>query len=124
MSATWHRALDSSVAEAAPVRVDIAGNAVLVYVIDQLPYAVADVCLHRGVSLEGGRCVDGFIECPSHWWRYDMRDGSLQGSPGEALPTYPARLAPDGVIEVFAAPATPPLSLREALLAHAREGLS
>lgn len=107
--------------DAAPKRFEQAGQAALIAMVDGAPHAVADACLHKGVSLEGGVCKDGFVTCPSHWWRYDLRDGALQGSPGEGLKTFPCRVV-DGVIEVELPAATPVLSLREQLLAHARAG--
>ena len=106
---------------AVPRRFEHGGRAVLVAMVDGRPHAVADACLHKGVSLEGGVCKDGVVTCPSHWWRYDLRDGALQGSPGEHLDSYPCRIA-DGIVEVQMPEAAPALSLREQLLAHAREG--
>lgn len=108
---------------AVPRRFENAGSAVLVAMVDGRPHAVADACLHKGVSLEGGVCKDGVVTCPSHWWRYDLRDGALQGSPGEYLDSYPCRIA-DGIVEVQMPEAAPALSLREQLLAHARSGRS
>lgn len=108
---------------AVPRRFEHSGSAVLVAMVDGRPHAVADACLHKGVSLEGGVCKDGVVTCPSHWWRYDLRDGALQGSPGEYLDSYPCRIA-DGVVEVQMPEAATALSLREQLLAHARSGRS
>lgn len=102
-----------------PRRFDHGALGVLVAIVDGEPHAVADACLHKGASLEGGVCHDGVITCPSHWWRYDLRDGSLQGTPGAGLTVYPARVR-DDVIEVQLPEPSAPRSLREALLAHAR----
>lgn len=107
---------------AGPRRFDHGSVGVLVAVVDGQPRAVSAACLHKGASLEGGVCRNGIITCPSHWWRYDLRDGSLQGTPGAGLTVYPARVA-DGMVEVEV-PALPravtPPSIREMLLAHAR----
>jgi nitrite reductase/ring-hydroxylating ferredoxin subunit len=103
----------------APQRFDLGAVAILVAMVDDHPHAMSALCLHKGASLAGGHCRDGIITCPSHWWRYDLRDGSLQGTPGAALTVYPARVT-DGVIEVHVPPQVAPRSLREALLAHAR----
>ena len=119
----WTATFPAADVEQAPRRFELGGQAVLVAMVDGEPHAVSDACLHKGVSLEGGLCKDGFITCPSHWWRYDLRDGSLQGSPGEHLATFPCRIV-DGVIEVAVPAASPTLSLREQLLAHARAGRS
>lgn len=103
----------------APRRYQQGGLGVLVAIVDGVPHAVAADCLHKGASLEGGVCRDGVITCPSHWWRYDLRDGTLQGTPGASLTVYPARVR-DGIVEVELPAATPVRSLRETLLAHAR----
>lgn len=105
--------------EDAPRRFDHDGLGILVAWVDEAPRAVSAACLHKGASLEGGVCRDGVITCPSHWWRYDLRDGSLQGTPGAALTVYPARVT-DGVIEVELPAPMPAPTLRQALLAHAR----
>ena len=105
--------------EDAPRRFDHDGLGILVAWVDEAPRAVSAACLHKGASLEGGVCRDGVITCPSHWWRYDLRTGALQGSAGPALTVYPARVA-DGMVEVELPEVTQALSLREALLAHAR----
>jgi len=104
---------------AGPLRFDHGDLGVLVAMVDGEPRAVSAQCLHKGASLEGGVCREGVITCPSHWWRYDLRDGSLQGTPGAGLTVYPARVH-EGVVEVqMPAPGRTP-SLRETLLAHAR----
>ena len=103
----------------APRRFEHGPLGVLVAVVDGEPRAVSDSCLHKGVSLAGGVCRDGVITCPSHWWRYDLRDGSLQGTPGAGLAVYPARVS-NGIIEVQLPEAAAAMSMREVLLAHAR----
>jgi hypothetical protein len=102
-----------------PRRFDHGSIAVLVAMIEGAPRAVSAACLHKGASLEGGVCRDGIITCPSHWWRYDLRDGSLQGTPGSGLTVYPARVH-EGIVEVELPEPTRSPTLREALLAHAR----
>ena len=103
----------------APRRFEHGSLAVLVAIVDSAPRAVSAACLHKGASLEGGVCRDGIVTCPSHWWRYDLRDGSLQGTPGSGLTVYPARVR-EGIVEVELPVATATPSLREVLLAHAR----
>lgn len=116
---TWTPTFPVDTVSAAPRRFEHGSFAVLVAVVDGLPRAVAADCLHKGASLEGGVCRDGIITCPSHWWRYDLRNGALQGTPGAALTVYPARVR-DEMIEVELPQAAAPQSLRETLLAHAR----
>lgn len=119
MSSTWIATFPAAEVTEAPRRFDHGSLGVLVALVDGQPHAVSDACLHKGASLAGGVCRDGVITCPSHWWRYDLRDGSLQGTPGAALEVYPARMS-NGVIEVALPEAAPAMSMREMLLAHAR----
>ena len=107
-------------ASAAPVRFDHDGHGILIAVVDGVPHAYEDACLHKGASLVGGACANGFLTCPSHWWRYDLRDGALQGSNGVHLASYPCRVTGD-MVEVELPEEKRPMSLREILLAHARE---
>lgn len=118
--AHWQSAGPLEQIAAAPVRVSRGDAHALVAVVDGEPYAVADACLHKGASLVGGVCSDGMISCPSHWWRYDLRNGQLQGS-AEALATFQTRVV-DGIVEVCLADPAPSPSLRDVLLAHARAG--
>lgn len=118
-STAWTPTFTEADVSIEPRRFDHGGLGVLVALVDGQPRAVSADCLHKGASLEGGVCRDGIITCPSHWWRYDLRDGALQGTPGAALTVYPARVS-DGVIEVDLPEPTRARSLRETLLAHAR----
>jgi len=118
-STAWTPTFTEAEVSVEPRRFDHGGLGVLVALVDGQPRAVSADCLHKGASLEGGVCRDGIITCPSHWWRYDLRDGALQGTPGAALTVYPARVS-DGVIEVDLPEPTRTRSLRETLLAHAR----
>lgn len=120
MSATWVATYAPDEVRDKPLPFAHGDLRVLVAIVDGEPHAVEDACLHKGAALSGGVCRDGVITCPSHWWRYDLRDGRLQGSPDLRLPTYPCRLTQEG-IEVLLPDATPAPSLRETLLAHARE---
>ena len=119
ISTAWTPTFTEAEVSVEPRRFDHGGLGVLVALVDGRPRAVSADCLHKGASLEGGVCRDGIITCPSHWWRYDLRDGALQGTPGAALTVYPARVN-DGVIEVDLPEPTRTRSLRETLLAHAR----
>lgn len=34
-------------------------------------HCLADVCVHRGGSLSGGKRIDNCLQCPYHGWRFD-----------------------------------------------------
>lgn len=40
---------------------------------DGQPFALRDICPHRGIPLSCGRLEGGEIECPYHGWRFDAR---------------------------------------------------
>jgi nitrite reductase/ring-hydroxylating ferredoxin subunit len=116
-----HRVLHlDDLSESRAHRVVLDGRAILLTKIDGEPLAVTDVCPHNGASLSEGIIRAGCVTCPSHLWRFSLRDGRRQGMPEVALLVYPTRLTADGWVEVEVPAAAPVRSLRETLLAHAR----
>ena len=62
--------------------------------------ALHDRCSHRGCSLAGGTIVAGYVECPCHGSRFDLRDGTVVRGPATTgQPAFEAREA-GGRIEV------------------------
>jgi nitrite reductase (NADH) small subunit len=104
-----------------PVRVEADGRAILVALVDGVPYAMSDTCPHNGASLVEGVMRDGCITCPAHFWRFSIRDGTKQSDPRIAVPTYRCWIE-DGCIEVEVPPAEPVRSMRQVLLDAARQG--
>lgn len=84
--------------------------------------ALRNGCLHNGSDLDGGRLhADGTVlACPQHFWQYDVASGRHLGGRG-CLPSYPVEVGADGEVVVQAPDPAPPMSMRERLLAHARE---
>lgn len=101
------------------------GRPVAVWRVDGVLRAYAGACLHRGGPLAAGHVRDGVVTCPWHWWRYDLRTGSLVGAPAVRLAAYPVAEV-DGRIVVEVALQEPPSSaegsIRERLLRRARSG--
>ena len=112
-----------SVLERGSLRLETEGCAVLLALVDGELHAVDDACHHRGTALSGGLLRDGIVTCPAHLWQYDVRTGRRHDTEGEPLTTYPVDIVGD-TIEVTVPDATRPPTLRETLLAHAREPLS
>jgi nitrite reductase/ring-hydroxylating ferredoxin subunit len=94
------------------------GRAVVVRVGDRL-VAYRNRCLHQDSPLDGGWVREGVLSCPLHFWRYRVADGSHVGS-GEALETFPVEVV-DGEAFVVVPDDPEPVSLREQLLARARD---
>lgn len=122
-SPSWVPSFTLGELEDGPLRFEHGSRGVLVALVDGQPHAVSDACLHKGASLSAGTCAGVYVTCPSHWWRYDLRDGSLQGTPGARLECYACRVV-DGRVEVELPQELPEPSLRQILLAHARAGRS
>ena len=110
-----------SVVERGSLRLETEGCAVLVALVDGELHAVDDACRHRGTALSGGLLRGGVVTCPAHLWQYDVRSGRRHDTEGEALATYPVDIVGD-TVEVTVPDLTRPPTLRETLLAHAREG--
>ena len=96
------------------------GTAVLVALVEGDVVAYEDACGHRGNSLLEGVIRDCIVTCPAHLWRYDLRTGERYDSPGSRLARFPVAIIGDDVVIDVPSPA-PKLSIREALLAAARE---
>ncbi|HAN72641.1 MAG TPA: nitrite reductase [Actinobacteria bacterium] len=119
----YQRALPfGALADGDAQRVVVAGQAILVSRIDGVPHAVTDVCPHNGASLAEGTLKDGCVTCPAHLWRFSVVDGRRQGRPDVRIAVFPCRMTDDGWVEVDVPEQVAPTSLREALLAHARQG--
>jgi nitrite reductase/ring-hydroxylating ferredoxin subunit len=63
-------------------------------------YALAPLCTHAGVPLEGARMAHGKIYCPLHGAAFDLATGVPLSPPAfHKLETFPVRIS-DGQIEV------------------------
>jgi nitrite reductase/ring-hydroxylating ferredoxin subunit/uncharacterized membrane protein len=81
-----------------PQRFDVKDEPVLLVRRGERVYAVGAVCSHYGAPLEQGTLGDSFIECPWHYSRFSIQDGSVQTGPSTApLPLYETQIR-DGKI--------------------------
>lgn len=94
------------------------GRAVVVRVDDEV-VAFPNRCLHQDSPLADGRVFDGRLQCPEHFWRYHLPGGEHVGGEGR-LQRFGVRVE-DGHVVVDLPDPEPVLSLRERLLAHARD---
>jgi nitrite reductase/ring-hydroxylating ferredoxin subunit len=101
--------------------VQVAGRRIAVGNARGCLFAVDDACLHRSGPLACGHLDGWVLQCPLHWWRYDVRTGARLGQPGLRLDVCPVRVV-DGEVRVTVTPAPPTRSWREILLEHARTG--
>ena len=94
------------------------GRAVVVRVGERV-VAFRNRCLHQDSPLADGRVLTGRLICPMHFWRYHLPDGEHVGGGGR-LPSYPVEVV-DGEAFVDLPPPAPSRSLRQIMLAHARD---
>ena len=95
------------------------GRAVVVRVGDEV-FAYRNECLHQASPLDGGLVKDGVLTCPLHFWRYDATTGAKCSEPRLRLESYPVEVA-SGSVRVMLPDPPPARSVREMLLAHARD---
>ncbi len=87
--------------EATPTKVRAGINDLLVVRVGDRLHALHNVCAHAGGPLNEGRLVDGCIECPWHFSRFDLADGRARRGPTVYdQPSYEIRTADDGGYEV------------------------
>ena len=82
--------------------------------------AYRNACLHKGLSLDGARVHAGRFACPQHFWQYDLGSGRHLGGRGSLTPC-PVTVTEAGEVLVEAPEPAPAPSMRELLLAHARD---
>lgn len=89
--------------ESAPQRIDVDGNAILLYRQGGTVYAIGAVCAHAGGPLDEGTFEGSCVTCPWHQSVYDLHDGSVVHGPSTfSQPAYEVRLN-GGQIEIRAA---------------------
>ena len=70
--------------------IDAEGEEILVCRTEEGFHAVENRCPHIMIRLDGARLRGCILECPLHWGRLDVRDGSPQGAPiRRRAVTYP-----------------------------------
>ncbi len=81
-------------------RVDVQGNPILFLRRGEKIYAIGAVCSHYGAPLEQGQVMDGTVQCPWHYSRFALANGSVKEGPATCpLPAYEA-IVKDGQIQV------------------------
>jgi len=72
---------------------DVEGTQVALCNVEGEIFAIADMCTHDGSSFDMTELEGPEIFCPRHGAVFDVRDGSVLGSPAsEPVPTFPVRM--------------------------------
>ena len=61
-------------------------------------HAIDDLCVHQDGSIAPGKLEGEIVECPLHFWHYNIRTGELKDYlKGVRLQTYPVEIRDDGI---------------------------
>lgn len=84
--------------EGEPKRVEVQGQPILLVKLAGKIHAIGAVCSHYGAPLNEGKIVNSTIECPWHFSRFDLTDGSVREGPAcAAVPAYEPRIIGDQI---------------------------
>ncbi len=89
----------SALAPGQMMGIDTQGKSILLVNLKGTFYAIGNICMHEGCSLDGGTLNGEKIECPCHGSTYDVRNGKvLQGPAEKPEPSYPVRVQGDTIL--------------------------
>lgn len=92
---------EDDVQEGQPLRVEVEGTPIAIFLAQGELYAIGDTCTHEEFSLADGEMVDNYtVECALHGARFDIRTGRALSLPATGTAgSYPVWVE-DGVIKV------------------------
>lgn len=79
-------------------QVTVEGQELLLINLKGVIYAVETECPHQGAPLAGALVKDGYLSCPRHGYRFELKDGSCRDHPDCTLKTWPVRIENDEII--------------------------
>ena len=90
--------IDEVPAGGEPLVVEIGGQWVAIFNVDNELFAIADVCTHDDGPLAEGALDGCIVECPRHGARFDISTGKALTAPAYVdIPTYYVELVDDQV---------------------------
>jgi nitrite reductase/ring-hydroxylating ferredoxin subunit/uncharacterized membrane protein len=97
----WTKLDATEVPEGTPTKAKAGAQTLVLVRQGETVYALHDTCAHAGGPLSEGKLVDGCIECPWHFSRYDLASGRRKSGPTTFdQPIYEVRSADGGGWEV------------------------
>jgi nitrite reductase/ring-hydroxylating ferredoxin subunit len=95
----WTRAAAvAEVKERGVMDVDVGGEEIALYWVDDAVYATHNVCTHAFARLSEGFLDGDCIECPVHQAVFNVKTGEVVAPPAyTAVKTYPCRIEGDDV---------------------------
>lgn len=81
------------------LRVNFAGEPVLLVNLNGDYHAVSDTCSHEDASLFKGALVDDCVRCPLHGSRFHFKTGKAMEEPADQpITVYPVELVGDDIL--------------------------
>ena len=72
--------------------VTAAGKEVALFNVEGTIYAMADACLHQGLSLGGSKLDGNVVTCRAHGWKYYVCTGKTLHVADYGVATYPVKI--------------------------------
>lgn len=91
---TWIKvASTGDIKEGSGKEVNINGQRIALFLSKNKYYAIEALCRHQDGSLAPGKVEGEVVECPLHFWHYNIRTGELLDyMEGVQLNTYPVEI--------------------------------
>lgn len=81
------------------LRIELHGRGILLVNLNGEILAVDDLCTHEDASLSTGCLKDGYVKCPLHGSRFDLRTGIPMEEPAEEpLRTYAVQVEEGSIL--------------------------
>ena len=95
---TWKKVAEkNTIAPNRGEEFDIDGKKIAIFNNDGY-HALDALCVHQDTSIATGKLDGNILECPSHFWHYNIKTGELQDYlKGVRLQTYPVEERNDGI---------------------------
>jgi nitrite reductase/ring-hydroxylating ferredoxin subunit len=99
-SMAWMKAAATAeVKDRGVMGVEVGGEEIALYWVDDAVYATHDVCTHAFARLSEGYLEGECIECPIHQALFNVKTGEVMAAPAyEPIKTYPCRIEGDDVL--------------------------
>ena len=66
--------------------------------LEDIHNAMDDLCVHQDGSIASGKLEEDVVECPLHFWHYNIKTGELTDYLKDVkLQTYPVESRDDGI---------------------------
>ena len=91
---TWIKvASKDDIQEGSGKELNINGQRIALFVSKNKYYAIEALCRHQDGSLAPGKVNGEIVECPLHFWHYNIRTGELLDyMEGIKLTTFPVQI--------------------------------